>query len=722
MIFPNDYVFYIKDGTDYLYVDTVTGIVSTSLTAEPLVYAPEDWREVSISFERGWNYYSLFRLYTTPFKFVKDGATILRWGYYLSLGVEKNLTLVIKKFNRLASVMDYEDFLECDIDFSTFKDNFTRVEVNLIEGGFMSKFRARENTTYELPVELNADRVWVRHDGIKLDCVITWGMLNANFPQAFTVLVLPTTFYNYTEGANIDLQAWSVDPPTFQNFFVKNPSANAITVDLHLILNIDAIMDPGNGSNGTVYVRYDLLKIAPIGFLSHNIVYTQGGLTPGSTTTINLDQIDTITIPPNHGLEFNIIVNNGMGGGASNNYQIDILDNCKLTATFSNRYGENYIPCLRSQYVYESLIGLMSDGTTTAVSDLMTNTHPDKVITSGDAIRNLASSSMKLSFSELWMSINSVFSAMFYYDKSIDTTYLEEKIEAFDEFTTIASIGDVNNAKFMPLTSEMFSKLKAGFGQYTYDEINGKDEFNQLTEFLLPLTKTTAEKDLTSKIRADMYGIENIRRNLTEKLTTDADTDNDLFWLHIESASSGTIPTGFVGAGEPYFDLYRKTIDVNPGASYWEIDNLNYPDTAYNIFFSAKRQLSRWSSYLSSLLYLLDTSYIKFQQSSKNNPGGLKLATHEGSPVVDIDESTDELVSNYLPPMFLPILVDVDFPDQATLLNAIASSPHGIIEFDYKGNTFEGFVMKITTKPKLETQNATLLLTANNTLSNIVYP
>ena len=40
--------------------------------------------------------------------------------------------------------------------------------------------------------------------------------------------------------------------------------------------------------------------------------------------------MNTITIPPNHGLEFNIIVNNGMGGGASNNCQIDILDNCKL--------------------------------------------------------------------------------------------------------------------------------------------------------------------------------------------------------------------------------------------------------------------------------------------------------------------------------------------------------------------------------------------------------
>ena len=39
MIFPNDYIFYIKDGTDYLYVDTVTGLVSTSITAEPLVYA-----------------------------------------------------------------------------------------------------------------------------------------------------------------------------------------------------------------------------------------------------------------------------------------------------------------------------------------------------------------------------------------------------------------------------------------------------------------------------------------------------------------------------------------------------------------------------------------------------------------------------------------------------------------------------------------------------------
>ena len=65
---------------------------------------------------------------------------------------------------------------------------------------------------------------------------------------------------------------------------------------------------------------------------------------------------------------------------------------------------------------------------TTVVNALLTNTHPDKVITSGDAIRNLASSSMKLSFSEFWQSINSVFSAMFYYDKSM-ILYLENKMK-----------------------------------------------------------------------------------------------------------------------------------------------------------------------------------------------------------------------------------------------------------------------------------------------------
>lgn len=722
MGFSKPYRFYLKDGANYLYVDNA-GVVQSQAGAIEINYAPESWRDVAITFERGWTYYGLFRLYSTPFKFVKDAATIVRWGYYLSLGIEKNITLVIEKFNSTIAVYDYEAFLECELDNSTFVDSFDKVSIELIEGGFLSKLKARENTTYEIDVADNPDAIWIGHDGIKLDCVINWGILPQSFPQAFTALILPVTFYTYTEGTNVSVQAWSVDPPTFQNFFLKNTSASSISFDLKTLLNIDVIMDPGNTVDGTVYVRYDILQLSPLAFVSHNVIHTQGGLTPGTTTTINLDQIDTITLAANQGFEFNILVDDGAGGGGTNNYQIDILDYCKISATFFNRYQTTYFPALRPMKVFESLVSEISDGTTTAVSTLLDTTNETKVITSGDAIRNLESSKMKMAFGpDFWKGVNGVLSAALYYDRASDTVGLEDKASVFDAGTQIQVLGDINNFKCKPLTGEMFAKLKAGFGEFTYDEINGKDEYNQQTEFLLPLVKTTAEKDITSPIRADKYGIEYVRINLTEKLTTDADTDNDNFWIHIEDTPAGTIPDGLPGAGQQYYNLYRQTLDPTPGASYWDIANILHPDTAYNIFFSAKRQLDRWAPYLSAITYLLDALYIKFQQSTKNNPGGLKMRTGEGATPIVIDEAANELVSNYAPPMFLPYLFEISFPDSATLFSALAANPHGYLPFTYKGNQLEGFVIDITTKPKLQTQTCTLLATANCDLSKIVYP
>lgn len=163
-------------------------------------------------------------------------------------------------------------------------------------------------------------------------------------------------------------------------------------------------------------------------------------------------------------------------------------------------------------------------------------------------------------------------------------------------------------------------------------------------------------------------------------------------------------------------------MDPTPGASYWDIANILHPDTAYNIFFSAKRQLDRWAPYLSAITYLLDALYIKFQQSTKNNPGGLKMRTGEGATPIVIVEAANELVSNYAPPMFLPYLFEISFPDSATLFSALAANHHGYLPFTYKGNQLEGFVIDITTKPKLQTQTCTLLATANCDLSKIVYP
>ena len=721
MAFPKLYEFYITNGTDYFYVDN-SGAVANTLTPTPIVYAPDNWNDISVTFERGWNYYGLFRQFTSEFQFVKDGATILRWAYYLSSGIEGELRLVVKKFNTQASIYDYEDYIDCAIDFSTFMDSFDKVSVTLVEAGFITKLKARENSEYAIDVQSNPDVIWVKMHGIKLNCILNY-IVTGNLPQAFTALVIPLTDYYSTEGYNTQLTPYSVNPALFQAVFIANDTGiGSVDIDISTKINFNAIMAPTNTVNGVVKVRYRMYQITPYAFVSDTVIYTSGPLAPNTTTLINIDQVDTITFPPNHNIEFQIYCDDGAGGGGTNDYQIDMLTGPGLAVSFNNRVPEGYIPALRSQKVFEELVDEISDGTTTASSTLLGSTYVDHVLTSGDALRLLEGNKMKITFVDFFKSVNAVFSASLSYDKGSDTVSIENKHTVFNDSVAIANIGDVNNFNAKPLINEMFSKFTIGFGSYTYDDVNGKDEWNQTTEYLSPLTKVQTSKDFTSAFRADMYGIEFTRLNLTDKKTTDSDTDNDTFFLHIESASGGTVPDGYEGAGEPYYELYMKPIDLTPGANYWEVENIPYPETAFNFFYSGKRALGRWGDFISSLLFLQDNELIKFQSSTKDAQNNLKLKTSEGSPVVVIDESANQFVADYLPQLFYPIMVEIQFPDTATLQGLIDASPHGYLSFNYKGYTFEGFIIKIKTMPFLQQQSATLLLTTNNTLTDIVYP
>lgn len=714
---PKPYQFYLTDGASYYFVDSSGNVMLVGAAIE-LKFAPVNWMDLSVSFERGFTYYGMFRMYSTPFEFIKDGAQIIRKYNYLVDGIETKMYLKIRKFNYTLAVWDYQDFLYCELDFSTLNDTFDRVGINLIEGGFASKLKARENTTYEMDIVDDPNRVWVKMDGLKLDCIVNWGILTASFPQAFTAIYLPLSYYTTTEGTNLKLGIYSVDPPSFQRFIIKNDSNTTISIDMKTVLECNIIMSPSNTALGQVRVSYDILQLSPLAFISHNNIYTLGGLAAGSTTALHLNQVDTIVLPTNQGIDFSIIVDDGLGGGGTNGYQVDILDGCKLTASYWNRKDATYIPALRPAKVYQNLVSKIGDALTLQVSNLLNVTHNTKVITSGDAIRNLLSSKLKINFSDFYKSINSVLSASLYYNRMTNVAYLESKSSVFSA-TVIAVIDEVNNFSAKTLTAEMFAKLKMGFGSYSYEENNGKDEFNQSTEFLTPLTKVQAEKDLTSPIRADMYGIEYTRLNLTSKVTTDADSDNDSFFIHIDSTSSGNVPAGNVGAGEPYYNLYRKPLFAIPSPNYWVVNNLAHADTAFNFFFSAKRQLARWGNYISSLLFLQGTKKIKFQSNTKNNAGNTKLQTIEGISATVIDEGSDELISNYAPSLFMPILFEFDYAEKYNLFGVIDANPHGVVQFKYKGNTYEGFIIKITTKPYLQKQSCTLLASTNNDLTKL---
>ena len=114
---------------------------------EPLLTAPDGWDEQMVKWVRNKKYYGLFRSFTIPLKFVKDGAFKLRKDFY-TYGLDAVATLTV---NRLDPINDvYYVAYSGTFDFSTFKDNETYVEINLVDGGLAKIIKDNEAVEYEV--------------------------------------------------------------------------------------------------------------------------------------------------------------------------------------------------------------------------------------------------------------------------------------------------------------------------------------------------------------------------------------------------------------------------------------------------------------------------------------------------------------------------------------------------------------------------------------------
>jgi hypothetical protein len=218
-----------------------------------------------------------------------------------------------------------------------------------------------------------------------------------------------------------------------------------------------------------------------------------------------------------------------------------------------------------------------------------------------------------------------------------------------------------------------------------------------------------------------MYGIELTRANLSGKKNSDSEADNGVFWLHADlSASAGTIPAGFQGAGQPYYELYRDNTLT--------ITGLLYPSDAYNIEFSPKRRMFAHGDYIKSVLYNILSSNLSFTSSSKTQDAGVALSTDDGATI--IDEKANEQVSGLSSDIiFYAITAEMDIVTpinikelfDATIPSTPIPTVHALIEFEYNGNTYEGFCLMITEQPTWRPkQKIKLILSPNTDLNDLL--
>lgn len=680
---------------DYYYIDT-NGVVQATTTKTYLNYAPEGWEDQSLKWERGTNYYGVFTNYTNPLRFVKDGRKILKTLFYTN-GINLQLELLIDKHSNEVATWGYNQYYIGDIDFSRFKDEKDFTQVEIMQQGFMSKLKANEDTKYEIGLGTG---VWVKMDGYPLQGQAEWQTgINVKAETNIGGQYWPVlAFVPPNEGYNnsLYLHTQSIYMPLDNSItLIKNTNQNASTfVVFTYEYYVNAFISNTSSSGG--YFGIDLILFDTNGTPTVTHLFTSTTFQAIGTSQTYLGTINNvINIPSGYriAIRYRMWVSPYSSWLNGDWDATDVITGSKFTAKWSTKVPDTYVKCLDTLSL-GTLITQKIDASSNFSSDVASN-NLGYMLTSGDALRNLTGAVIKTSISDYFKGMNCMFNASLWYDKSSETLHIDDKSVVFDSSTTAVNIGEVASFQIEPYLAEQFSVVKFGYKPYDYDTINGKEEFNQDTTFNTPLERIQGSKDFISPYRADRYGIELVRANLAEKTNADSDNDNDLFWINVDLAAGvqGTIPAGYAGAGQNFYKLYR-----DPSMSY--VQGVEWPLDCYNTEFSPKRRMYAFGKYLRSCFNMYASSNLTFANQSKTQNGNISVITDDGLNLYD--EMSNEIISDLAPSgYFLPYImtIEVKIPVNLQEIFDVSGASFGVVEFSYKGNTYEGFIIEATDSP-----------------------
>lgn len=685
-----DHLYFLLDDMNRsLYVEN--GIVQRSATPRPLQFTPDGWRKIKVENQRNQKYFALDRMYTVPLEFVEDGALILKYMYY-TYGVEVKVFLGILKqklFYDGAQYGYYHDkFIKGEIDFSNFNRSGPKVTVNIMEGGLSKLIKNRENNKYEFDIDV-PQAVKMKMDGVDLYKRGSYVISPLEIKKSVygTNFFFPVNYVN-SEGESTGLNfvtqnAQNVSGIAFDtkknldNKILNGDSGNItdVAVNIKGVIKFQCtVNDPGLGfrarfltSTQTIPTQfaYDVFSVGPV----------IGQIYEFPVNTI-------INVQPGEKVHLEGIFFGGITGAID--VGIVFLEGSKLEAEYVNRYRTTYCLGLPPEYVFKKLIEKITDGSYQGESPVLA-TNYDFVLTCGDALRRIPGAKLKLSLSDFFQSFNTQFDIGM--GEIAGKVRLDEK-HTFIDYSNPIDLGEVSKFKDKPATEYYFSTLKIGYPEQDYDNVNGKQEFNNTVEYTTPITRITKEYNLVSAFRADCYGAEFTRINLEGKTTTDSDSDNDVWIIH-------TKKTPVVDPIEG--TIYELNRDLNAFAT-----GLLSPQSVFNLYLSPRRCLERNGRYLHSGFYKMDTGALVYQTTQKN----ASLTTT--NPVVV--EKSNVTIGNLLGRLFQPELLECDTPAPIDLVELLEASPVRAFKGTYLGIPFDGIPVKVgIAASDYEAQTYTLL-------------
>lgn len=667
---------------------------------------PEGWRDVLVKYGRSAKYFGLFRDFTTPMKFVGDGAMILR-DIYWKKGIEGYAKLVIIKNDRSTWPEKHKTWYIGEIDFSKFKqDKYGAVTVNVMEGGLSKLFKANENKVVNIPIDEDPEHIQALLDGINLYEKGNFALADSTLLKKSVVsadFYPPFVFLN-SEGTStgIVFRSQNTEIVNFGDPFNENWCAaadpdNAGPVELTIKGRVRFRCNTDDVGDTHIMRLWKSTMTAPE--LNDYILFTSP-CDAGNEYTYDIDE--TISLDPDEKLylegKFGTLFPSGV------EVEIEYLEGSELTISFKNKYQPTIIKGLYLYRVFQKITELITDGKYTIKSDWL-QAKKDIMITCGDSIRgiiadtanNVAGPVIRTSISDLFQFLLSRWSV----GLGIENDKLViEPIAYFFPTTNAIALGQVDDCEFVPAEDLLFNTIKAGYENVEYNNTNGKSEVNSGQQWGTPVTRVVREQDMKSPYRADPYGIEFLRINLDGKTTTDDSSDNDVFAINIETQLT-------VVGSDQYYKLNRP--------AYSSITGVMDAEGIFNVELSPKRGLLNNGPWLHSLLDGLDSGVIKLDNADKNKELATTLAGLTIIEKEDIDIS--HLGSRLALPHYATFTTSVPLNVPAVL----KTTPYYQVSFIWKSVTWNAFLWDGGIKPATnDKQQWKMLLSANNDVTKLI--
>lgn len=565
-------------------------------------YSPEEWNDNVINWNRDKDNAGILVKYTTSFSFIMDDADYLR-ECFKTKSVFAKVLFVVEQYDY--DKFEYHPYYTGDIDFYSYEESKFKVSITTTNIGYRAALLANLDTTYEVDIPDGSD--FVRYNRLHLKNIInydcSWSMINIQ--TAYRYWLNCDRTQNDVLNDDIESKLFVDGGKTYPEGWLCKANKNA-TLCVKIKYDVKTTNTNSTYYKPQVYLRFVTARG------DKEIFADIDGNSWTSSPSFGKDNFSGEKI-------FSFDLNVGdlfylqLGTQNSTAGSVNTLDVKISLEMYYNSRGKSVDICgLHPIELLEVLVKKVTGDKYSAIkSNLLSKGEvKNMLITSGDLIRGISGGKIKTSLKDFFQAMKSMFGASYTFRivNGQETLEVEHVNYFYDGNTIMTELTDIKDLSMKVKDSDIYNKLKIGYKDNTYDEINGKNEFNTSVEFSIDTSHNAKTLNLVSPYRADMYGIEFTILEYDPKETTDSSSDNDVFVIHaggilleMVNGSLVIVPNG-----------YR----INRSYKILNTDNLA-GDTAFNVYLSPKRCLMRQIEYIKSL-FMLSGPLLKFASSTKN--------------------------------------------------------------------------------------------------------